>query len=117
MTSRDEPHGSEKDQPQHAREDAELRARLAKLSDALDAQASQEAESRVSQAQDSTGSALNFGFRVMSEFVAAVIVGTFIGWQIDSFAGTSPGFLLLFIVLGTAAGLWNVYRMAAKPQR
>jgi ATP synthase protein I len=116
MTSHDEP-GSEKDQNQHRREDAKLKARLAKLSDALDAQATQEAEKQARLGPDSTGGALSQGLRVMSEFVAAVIVGTFIGWQIDAFAGTSPVFLLLFMFLGTAAGLWNVYRLAAGPQR
>lgn len=63
----------------------------------------------------STGSAVNLGARVLSEFVAAVAVGGFIGWQLDRWLGTSPLLLILLIALGTAAGFWTVYRVAAKP--
>ncbi len=58
------------------------------------------------------GQAVSLGFRVMSEFVAAVAVGGFIGWLIDRGLGTSPFGLILFIALGTAAGFWSVYRVA-----
>jgi ATP synthase protein I len=58
------------------------------------------------------GSAMSLGFRVMSEFVAAVAVGAVIGWAADRWLGTSPFLLILFIALGTAAGFWTVYRLA-----
>jgi ATP synthase protein I len=47
--------------------------------------------------------------------VAAVIVGAGIGWGIDRAAGTSPAFLIIFLLMGAAAGFWNVYRVAMKP--
>ena len=46
---------------------------------------------------------------------AAVVVGGFIGWAIDRWLGTSPGALIVFLALGTAAGFWNVYRIAMQP--
>jgi len=58
---------------------------------------------------------MSLGFRVLSEFVAAVVVGAFIGWQLDTWLRTSPAFLLIFLLFGTAAGFWNVYRIAVKP--
>ncbi len=123
MTERDEPR-SEDQKRQDARheaerrEDAGLRARLDKLSTALDAHKDQSAgsgEQAPKLSADSLGSAMSLGFRVLSEFVAAVVVGALIGWQIDKWAGTAPLFLLVFLLMGTAAGFWNVYRIAVKP--
>jgi ATP synthase protein I len=59
---------------------------------------------------------MSLGFRVLSEFVAAVVVGALIGWQIDVWTGATPWFLLAFLLLGPAAGFWNVYRIAVTPQ-
>jgi ATP synthase protein I len=97
------------------REERELKARLDKLSSALgdrrDGQSKAEAdEARVT----STGQAMSLGFRVLSEFVAGVIVGAFIGWQLDSWLGTAPIGFFVFLMLGMASGFWNVYRLAAK---
>jgi len=95
------------------RENEGLRARLDKLSNALDAQQRNAHES--SGAGASMGSAMSLAFRVLSEFVAAVLVGAFIGWWIDRVAGTTPAFLITFLLMGAAAGFWNVYRIAMKP--
>ena len=110
---------SEHDGDGASREDKELRARLDKLSGAL---AEQRVEARERHAREAatvaggeTGRALSLGFRVLSEFVAGVVVGGLIGWQIDVWLSTSPLFLIVFLALGTAAGFWNVYRIAARP--
>jgi ATP synthase protein I len=104
------------------RENESLRARLGKLSNALDAQQRDARKSLGANdlGQDapfpaSMGNAMGLAFRVLSEFVAAVIVGAFIGWWIDRLAGTTPAFLITFVLLGAAAGFWNVYRIAIKP--
>jgi ATP synthase protein I len=105
------------------RENEDLRARLDKLSNALDAQRDAHRSSGTSNfGQDGAGSspasigkAMGLAFRVLSEFVAAVIVGAFIGWWIDRLAGTTPAFLVTFLLMGAAAGFWNVYRIAIKP--
>jgi ATP synthase protein I len=99
-----------------------LRARLERLTDALAAQHRGESKaSATNQGREggesspgAQGNVLSLGFRVLSEFVAAVIVGAFIGWGIDQFAGTSPIFLILFLLMGAAAGFWNVYRIGTE---
>jgi ATP synthase protein I len=105
------------------RENEGLRARLDKLSNALDAQQRDGRKSsgaRLGQggagpSPGSIGNAMSLAFRVLSEFVAAVIVGAFIGWWIDRLAGTTPAFLVTFLLMGAAAGFWNVYRIGIKP--
>ncbi len=52
------------------------------------------------------------GFRVATDMVSGVLVGVFIGYQLDSFFNTKPIFLLIFIVIGMAAGIINVIRTA-----
>lgn len=49
--------------------------------------------------------------RVATELVAGVVVGTFIGWILDNWLGTSPLFLVLLFFLGAMAGMLNVWRM------
>jgi ATP synthase protein I len=104
------------------RENEGLRARLDKLSNALDAQqrGGRKSSGASGLGQDapspgSIGNAMSLAFRVLSEFVAAVIVGAFIGWWIDRLAGTTPAFLITFLLMGAAAGFWNVYRIAITP--
>jgi len=58
-------------------------------------------------------SALGLAFRVAVELVSAVAVGLAIGWGLDYLLDTKPWLMVLFIVLGFAAGIINVYRMAA----
>lgn len=57
--------------------------------------------------------------KLSSEFIAGVAVGAGIGWLIDSLAGTSPWGLIVFLLLGFAAGVLNVLRsvgMVAEPE-
>jgi ATP synthase protein I len=117
----DQRRGEQEREEQERREEEGLRARLDRLSHALDAQKDAKAQSPAEQdgvapAAGSLGSAMSLGFRVLSEFVAAIVVGALIGWQIDTWVGTTPWFLLIFLALGTAAGFWNVYRIAVPPQ-
>ena len=44
--------------------------------------------------------------------VAGVVVGGVIGWSLDRFAGTSPWGMIVFLLLGFAAGTLNVLRAA-----
>lgn len=59
------------------------------------------------------GSALGLAFRVAVELVSALAVGLGIGWLLDTWLDTRPWLMILFIVLGGAAGVLNVYRMAS----
>lgn len=58
-------------------------------------------------------SGLAFAIRIGIEMVAALAVGVGIGLLLDRWLGTTPWFLLLFFVLGAAAGMMNVYRAMA----
>jgi len=57
-------------------------------------------------------SALSLAFRVGVELVSALAIGVAIGWLLDQWLGTRPWLMLVFIFLGGAAGILNVYRMA-----
>ena len=97
---------------------AALRARLDRLSSDLDARARPSGDKPAAGGGNNTlGGAMSLGFRVMTEFVAGIVVGTLIGWQLDVWLKTSPILLIVFLTLGTAAGFWNVYRIATKPTR
>ena len=54
--------------------------------------------------------------RISMEMVAAVIVGGAIGWFLDRFFGTGPWLLLVFLVLGFAAGMLNAVRESQRVQ-
>ena len=61
----------------------------------------------------------SIAFRFATELVAALIVGVGLGWGIDWLFGhfgyhTRPAFLILFFVLGAAAGIRNVMRAATE---
>jgi ATP synthase protein I len=58
-------------------------------------------------------SAWSIGLRVGVELVSAFAVAAAIGWALDHFLHTAPLFIILFVLLGGAAGVLNVYRMFA----
>ena len=62
------------------------------------------------------GSAMGAAFRIAADLLAGVIVGAFIGWWVDHWLDTRPIFLVVFFVLGSAAGIMNVMRSARKMQ-
>jgi ATP synthase protein I len=61
---------------------------------------------------DARASAMARGFRLSSELVAGVVVGAVIGWGFDRLLSTSPFGLIVFFLLGFAAGVINVMRSA-----
>jgi ATP synthase protein I len=50
--------------------------------------------------------------RLASEFAAGIIVGGGLGWFFDWFFGSSPWGLIVFLMLGFAAGVLNILRSA-----
>lgn len=58
----------------------------------------------------SGGGALGFGLRVGIELIAALVVGLGLGWLCDRYIGTRPWGLILGFLLGSAAGVVNVFR-------
>jgi ATP synthase protein I len=56
-------------------------------------------------------SALGVGLRVGVELVSALVVAVAIGWFLDRWLHTRPIFLAVFVLLGGAAGVANVWRL------
>ena len=63
------------------------------------------------------GSFMGQAFKLGTELVAAVGVGTIIGFILDSWFGTKPWLIIVFFFLGAAAGMLNVIRTANRMQR
>ena len=61
----------------------------------------------------------NFGeaFKLSTELVAAVAVGTIIGFILDVWFGTIPWLILIFFFVGVIAGISNVIRSAKNMQK
>ena len=60
----------------------------------------------------------NFGqaFKLSTELVAAVLVGTIIGFILDNWFDTKPWLIIIFFFVGVVAGILNVIRSAKKLQ-
>ena len=63
------------------------------------------------------GSFMGSAFKLGTELVAAVAVGTIIGFILDSWFGTKPWLIIIFFFLGAAAGILNVIRAANRMQK
>jgi len=59
----------------------------------------------------------NHAWRMVTELVAGLLIGFGIGYGLDVLFGTMPLFLVLFILLGLAAGIRVMMRTAAEIQR
>lgn len=66
--------------------------------------------------QQARGNALGQAFKISVELVAGVVVGGAIGWFLDRQLGTRPWLLIVFLMLGFAAGMLNVIRSARQMQ-
>ena len=62
------------------------------------------------------GSFMGFAFKLGTELVAAVIVGTIIGFILDTWFDTKPWLMLIFFFLGSAAGMLNIMKAAKRMQ-
>jgi ATP synthase protein I len=63
------------------------------------------------------GSFMGSAFKLGTELVASVGVGTIIGFILDSWFGTKPWLIIIFFFLGSAAGILNVIRAAKQMQK
>jgi len=68
------------------------------------------------EAGEAGGSPMGIALRVGVEMVSALLVAVAIGWALDRWLGTRPIMLAVFVLLGGAAGVLNVWRIYA-PRR
>lgn len=66
--------------------------------------------------QRARGAAMGQAVRLGTELVAGVAVGGFIGWALDQGFGTAPFLMVVFLLLGGAAGIIGVMRTAKRMQ-
>ena len=62
-------------------------------------------------------SSIGTAFKLSTELVSAVVVGTIIGFILDKTFGTKPWLILIFFFLGVIAGIMNVVKSAKKMQK
>ncbi len=74
-------------------------------------------EKQDSQKSEKEGIMLGNAFKLGTELVAAVIVGTIIGFILDNWFGTKPLLIIVFFLFGAAAGIINVFRAAKRMQK
>ena len=72
---------------------------------------------QVLQNSEKKGSFMGNAFKLGTELVAAVGVGTIIGFILDSWFGTKPWLIIIFFFLGAAAGMLNVVKAANRMQK
>ena len=78
----------------------EIKEKVKKLKDEL------KSKELKKEGSSSMGIALKMG----TEFVAAVFVASFIGFYVDKWLETTPIFILMFFIIGSVAGIFNVVR-------
>ena len=62
-------------------------------------------------------SSIGTAFKLSTELVSAVAVGTIIGFILDKTFGTKPWLILIFFFVGVIAGIVNVFKSAKKMQK
>ena len=60
---------------------------------------------------------LGNAFKLVTELVSAVLVGTIIGFILDSWFDTKPWLIIIFFFLGSIAGILNIIKAAKRMQQ
>ena len=93
-------------------DEAALSASLQRLGQGLARHRADETSSDAPDNRAATASGYARGFRLSSELVGGVALGAGLGWLIDRGLGIAPWGLIVFVLLGFAAGVLNVMRSA-----
>jgi ATP synthase protein I len=112
MTEPREPKPSKKPQPEFG----DLPDRLKDLGSRIDAEKKDRVEASKPAYSYPNASEHSRGLRLVSEFVASILVGGLIGYGIDYVVGSLPLFLIIFLLLGFGAGILNMSRAANRSQ-
>ena len=79
--------------------------------------AKNKAKSKNSLKNEGSSSNMGSAFKMSTELVSAVVVGTIIGFILDNWFGTKPWLILIFFFIGVITGIMNVIKSAKKMQR
>jgi Uncharacterized protein conserved in bacteria len=66
------------------------------------------------ESKEPSTSGMGHAFKMSTELVAAVAVGTIIGFILDNWFGTKPWLILIFFFVGVIAGIMNVIKSGKK---
>ena len=94
--------------------DPDEKQRMAQLEDKI---ANAKAVHRPQSQIEDHHSQAHAGWRMVTELVAGLLIGFCIGYGLDNLFGTLPIFLVLFVLLGFAAGVKTMLRSAQDIQR
>jgi len=64
--------------------------------------------------ESSNAASLGKALKISTELVASVVVGSIIGFLLDSWFDTKPLLTIIFFIIGVAAGILNVFRAAKR---
>ncbi len=67
--------------------------------------------------KNQNSSSIGAAFKLSTELVSAVAVGTIIGFILDKTFGTKPWLIIIFFFVGVVAGMINVFRSAKNMQK
>ena len=67
--------------------------------------------------ENQNSSSIGAAFKISTELVAAVAVGTIIGFILDKTFGTKPWLIIIFFFIGVVAGMINVIKSAKNMQK
>jgi ATP synthase protein I len=95
-------------------QDDPFRERLKRLEDRIEAARGPKPE-EIRRQSKAEASAL--GWRMVTELLAGMLLGLAIGYGLDSLFGTLPLFLVVFALLGFAAGVRTMLRSVEEVQR
>ena len=67
--------------------------------------------------KSSNAASIGNALKISTELIAAVVVGSLIGFILDNWFDTKPLLIICFFFMGVAAGILNVFRSAKKMHR
>ena len=74
-------------------------------------------KSKKASKSEGSSSSMGTAFKMSTELVSAVAVGTIIGFILDNWFGTKPWLILIFFFVGVIAGIMNVVKSAKRMQK
>ena len=73
--------------------------------------------SKKNYSKNESSSSIGIAFKLSTELISAVAVGTIIGFILDKTFGTKPWLILIFFFVGVIAGITNVIKSAKNMQK